>query len=147
MEQKEPATEAERTAELREIYRLSDLSDLRGREFLRLLHLAYNEGLLGELLREIGYHHPSRVPLVADIEITPQMQAAGAKVLDQWHHPLILERWATEVFQAMLDARALSLSDSICAEEGRAGEGKGKSSGSERARRGSRPRPIAVPKG
>jgi hypothetical protein len=48
----EPATEAERIAELREQCRLSDLRDLRGPEFLRLLSLARSEGLLDELIRD-----------------------------------------------------------------------------------------------
>ena len=46
----EPATDAERTAELREQIRLFDLRDLRGAEFLRLLNLAHTEGLLAEEL-------------------------------------------------------------------------------------------------
>src|SRR5271163_4033836 len=47
----EPATDAERTAELREQIRLFDLRDLRGAEFLRLLNLAHTEGLLAELIQ------------------------------------------------------------------------------------------------
>jgi hypothetical protein len=53
----EPATDAERTAELREQCRINDLRDLRGPEFLRLLSLAHSEGLLDELIRDNAFLH------------------------------------------------------------------------------------------
>jgi hypothetical protein len=46
----EPATDVERTAELRNLFLSNDLNDLRGREFLRLLGLAHNSGLLDALI-------------------------------------------------------------------------------------------------
>src|SRR5215831_4295725 len=45
----------QRKSELRETFRLSDLQDVRGVEFLRLLRLAHSEGLLGEFLQDIGF--------------------------------------------------------------------------------------------
>jgi hypothetical protein len=47
-------TESERRAEIRADYRLMCLQDLRGAEFLGLLHLAHTEGLLAELMQAAG---------------------------------------------------------------------------------------------
>lgn len=55
---REPDSDSERAAALREQCRLNDLCDLRGPEFLRLARLAHSEGLLDELIQRIGARRP-----------------------------------------------------------------------------------------
>lgn len=83
-----------------------DIQELRGAEFHRLLKLAHAEGLLDELLRDIG--SSESVPSDSSkVEITPEMIEAGRKVLLGWHPDYDSAEWCVEaIFEAMDDARA-----------------------------------------
>jgi hypothetical protein len=72
---KEPATDAERTAVLREQCRLNDLCDLRGPEFLRLLNLAHSEGLLDELIRHSASQFLQVAPRQNESEALSRLEA------------------------------------------------------------------------
>lgn len=68
----------QRRADLRAIFKLYDLQDLKGAEFRRLLSLARDEGLLTGLLRDIGFQYPQgdcAGPATSDRPQEPENQA------------------------------------------------------------------------